>query len=588
MSNGQTILLITGNLLTSSFDPIKFEVIRNALLEATEEMAIALRRSAYSTNIKTRADFSCALFDRNMQPVAQAFAQPNHLGSLGKSVPRVIQEYGPQNLGPGDAILANDPYLRGVHLNDITLISPVYAGDELLGYVASLAHHVDVGGGAPASVGAFQEVYQEGIIIPPVKLVQNGQIVNDVFRLVLAQIRSKHETAGDLRAQIAANNTGARRLQALVKRMGRETVAFYIDELLSYTERRTRAEITRLPQGVYTAEGVMDSDGFTDQPVRLAARVVINDEGILFDLSGSDPQRRAPVNATYAQTYSACAYVLKCLIDPDVPVNAGFYRLVRLIAPEGSVVNCLPPAPVVGGWENNARLTDVILKALAPALPQRIPAGTKAMICHAGFGGADPRNGQYYCFLETLAGGYGGRAASDGPDAVQTHGQNTENAPIEETEINYPVRILRYELVNDSEGPGRQRGGLGLRRDYLFPDHQVSFTILADRERWGPWGLFGGQAGRRAGYLLVSDNRETELGSKVTLQLSPGQVISYRTCGGGGYGPPTQRNPQLVLRDVREGKVSAQRARDIYGVAVNPTTWTIDEPETARLRRMMD
>lgn len=585
MSNGQTILLITGNLLTSSFDPIKFEVIRNALLEATEEMAIALRRSAYSTNIKTRADFSCALFDRNMQPVAQAFAQPNHLGSLGKSVPRVIQEYGPQNLGPGDAILANDPYLRGVHLNDITLISPVYAGDELLGYVASLAHHVDVGGGAPASVGAFQEVYQEGIIIPPVKLVQNGQIVNDVFRLVLAQIRSKHETAGDLRAQIAANNTGARRLQALVKRMGRETVAFYIDELLTYTERRTRAEITRLPQGVYTAQGVMDSDGFTDQPVRLAARVVINDEGILFDLSGSDPQRRAPVNATYAQTYSACAYVLKCLIDPDVPVNAGFYRLVRLIAPEGSVVNCLPPAPVVGGWENNARLTDVILKALAPALPQRIPAGTKAMICHAGFGGADPRNGQYYCFLETLAGGYGGRAASDGPDAVQTHGQNTENAPIEETEINYPVRILRYELVNDSEGPGRQRGGLGLRRDYLFPDHQVSFTILADRERWGPWGLFGGQAGRRASYLLISDNRETELGSKVTLQLSPGQVISYRTCGGGGYGPPTQRNPQLVLRDVREGKVSAQRARDIYGVAVNPDTWTIDEPETARLRQ---
>lgn len=577
-----------GNLLASSFDPIKFEVIRNALLEATEEMAIALRRSAYSTNIKTRADFSCALFDRNMQPVAQAFAQPNHLGSLGKSVPRVIQEYGPQNLGPGDAILANDPYLRGVHLNDITLISPVYAGDELLGYVASLAHHVDVGGGAPASVGAFQEVYQEGIIIPPVKLVQNGQIVNDVFRLVLAQIRSKHETAGDLRAQIAANNTGTRRLQALVKRIGRETVAFYIDELLSYTERRTRAEITRLPQGVYTAEGVMDSDGFTDQPVRLAARVVIDDEGILFDLSGSDPQRRAPVNATYAQTYSACAYVLKCLIDPDVPVNAGFYRLVRLIAPEGSVVNCLPPAPVVGGWENNARLTDVMLKALAPALPERIPAGTKAMICHAGFGGADPRNGQYYCFLETLAGGYGGRAASDGPDAVQTHGQNTENAPIEETEINYPVRILRYELVNDSEGPGRQRGGLGLRRDYLFPDHQVSFTILADRERWGPWGLFGGQAGRRASYLLISGNRETELGSKVTVQLSPGQVISYRTCGGGGYGLPTHRDPQLVLRDVREGKVSAQRARDIYGVAVNPDTWTIDEPETARLRRMMD
>ncbi|MCB0156415.1 MAG: hydantoinase B/oxoprolinase family protein [Anaerolineae bacterium] len=569
----------------SSLDPIKFEVIRNALVEATEEMAIALRRSAYSTNIKTRADFSCALFDRQLQPVAQAFAQPNHLGSLGQSVPRVIQAYGPEQLGPGDAILVNDPYLRGVHLNDITLISPIYAGDELLGYVASLAHHVDVGGGAPASVGAFQEVYQEGIIIPPVKLVQQGRIVNDIFRLVLAQIRSKHETAGDLRAQIAANNTGVRRVQALAERLGRATVAFYIEELLNYTERRTQAEIAKLPPGVYQAEGVIDSDGFSDQPVRLAVKIIIDEAGILFDLSGCDPQRRAPVNATYAQTYSACAYVLKCLIDPDVPVNAGFYRLVRLEAPAGSVVNCAPPAPVVGGWENNARLTDVLLRALAPALSERIPAGTKAMICHAGFGGTDPRSGQYYCFLETLAGGYGGRAASDGPDAVQMHGQNTENATIEDTEINYPVRIVRYELVNDSDGPGRQRGGLGLRRDYLFPDHQVSFTILADRERWGPAGLFGGQPGRRASYFLLSAAGETELGSKVTVLLHPGQAISYRTCGGGGYGPPTEREPGLVLRDVRDGKISPARARDCYGVAVDPATWTVDLAETTRLRR---
>jgi len=569
-------------------DPIKFEVIRNALVKVTEEMAVALRRSAYSTNIKTRADFSCAFFDRRLQTVAQAFDQPVHLGSLAELVPRVIREYGPENLAPGDAILTNDPYLGGVHLNDITLISPVYhkgssagASPSLFGYVANLAHHVDVGGGAPGSIGAFREVYQEGIIIPPVKLVHGGKIVPDVFRLVLAQIRSKRETAGDFRAQVAANNTGVRRLSALLERLEPKTVAFYIDELIAYTERRTRAELTKLPKSVFTADGYVDSDGFTDEPVHLVAKLVIDDDGVLFDLTGSEFQRRAPVNATYAQTFSACAYVLKSLIDPDIPVNAGFYRLVRIVAPEGTVVNCTSPAPVVGGWETQTRLVDVILKALASAIPDHIPAGTKAMMCQVAFGGIDPRTGELYAFYETIAGGYGGRATSDGPDAVQTHGQNTENAPIEETEINYPVRINRYELVNDSEGAGKYRGGLGLRRDYFF-DHEVSFTILADRDRWGPWGLFGGLPGRKASYVLNPDSDAVELGSKVTIQLNPGDVVSYRTCGGGGYSPAEERDPQLVLRDVRDGKVSLERARNVYGVAINTDSWVVDELENGK------
>ncbi len=566
-----------------TFDPIKFEVIRNALIEATEEMTIALRRSAYSTNIKTRADFSCAFFDKELQPVAQSFTQPVHLGSLSQSVPRVIREYGPENLGPGDAILSNDPYLGGVHLNDITLISPVYYDGELFGYVANLAHHVDVGGGAPASIGAFREVFQEGVIISAVKMVENGEIVPDVFRLVLAQIRSKHETAGDFRAQVASNNTGVRRLTALLDRMGAETVAFYIDQLLAYTERRTRAEIAKLPQGVFTADGYVDNDGYTDEPVRLVGKLVINDNGVLFDLNGSEPQRRAPVNSTYAQTFSACAYVLKSLIDPDIPVNAGFYRLVQIDAPLGTVVNCSPPGPVVGGWETQVRLNDVLFKALAPAIPDRIPAGTKAMMCQMGFGGTSPRTGELYAYYETMAGGYGGRVTSDGPDAVQCHGQNTENAPIEETEINYPVHIARYELVDDSDGAGKYRGGLGLRRDYRF-DHEVSFTILADRDRWGPWGLFGGDDGEIARYTLNPDAEAVKLGSKVTVQLKPGDVVRVQSCGGGGYGPAIERDPQLVLRDVHEGKVSLERAQEIYRVAIDPDTWTVDEAETEKLR----
>ena len=565
-------------------DPIRFEVMRNALSEATEEMAVALRRSAYSTNIKTRNDFSCAFFDRDLRVVAQAFSQPVHLGSFVQLVPRAVRTYGAEHLRPGDMIIVNDPYDGGVHLNDITVVAPVFCRGTLFGYVANLAHHVDVGGGAPASVGAFREVFQEGVIIPAVRVVADGAVVDDVFRLILSQIRSKRETAGDLRAQVAANVTGTRRLAALVEASGMPAADAVVDELLAYTARRARADIGALPRGTFEAEGQVDTDGFTDRPVRLCARVTVDSAGVEFDLSGSDPQRKAPVNSTFAQTFSACAYALKCLIDQDIPVNQGFYDLVRVEAPRGTVVNCLPPAPVVGGWETQTRLVDVIFRALAAALPDRVPAGSKAMMCHAGFGGVDPATGEYHCFLETLAGGYGARSASDGPDAVQTHGQNTENAPVEETEANYPVRITRYELIEDSEGAGRFRGGLGLRRDYLFAAYPVTFTVLADRDRRGPWGLFGGRDAPPAEYVLNPDGAAARLGAKSTLELAAGDVVSYRTCGGGGYGPPRSRDPRLVLRDVREGKVSIARARDVYGVAIDPAAWRVDPSGTERLR----
>ncbi len=566
-------------------DPIRFEVIRNALIAATEEMAATLRRSAYSTNIKTRADFSCSFFNRDMRAIAQAFTQPVHLGSLVELVPQAIQAYGVDNLRAGDMLVTNDPYRGGVHLNDITVIAPVFHRDVLFGFVAALAHHVDVGGGAPASVAAFREVFQEGVIIPPVKLVADGALVDDVFRLILAQIRSKRETAGDFRAQVAANVTGIRRVCDLLDRYGRDDVDSYVEALVAYTRRRTRAELTRLPRGSFSAECELDNDGFSDRRVRLAVRVVIDEDGVLFDLEGCDPQRRAPVNSTYAQTYSACAYALKALLDPDLPVNHGFYEFVRLNAPLGTVVNARPPAPVVGGWETQVRVNDLIFRALAPALSERVPAGTKAMQCHAGFGGIDPRSGEYYCFLETLAGGYGGRAQRDGPDAVQSHGQNTENAPVEETEANYPVRITRYELIPDSEGAGRRRGGLGLRRDYLFPDSEATFTVLADRDLEGPWGLFGGLAAPPAAYVLNPRTPgERRLGSKTTIELQPGDVVSYRTCGGGGFGPPWERDPELVLRDVREGKVSPERAREVYRVQIDTRTWQVDRTETERLR----
>ena len=305
----------------------------------------------------------------------------------------------------------------------------------------------------------------------------------DVFRLILAQIRSKHETAGDLRAQVAANNTGVRRLQALVERLGRETI---VDD----DERAARLHRAPHPRRDRGAPARHLRGRGLRRHRRLHRRAGAP-EGARRDLGrrrrastspGSDPQRRAPVNSTYAQTFSACAYAVKCLIDPDLPVNDGFYRLVTVDAPAGTVTNCTWPSPVVGGWETQTRLVDVIFRALLPALPERMAAGTKAMMCHAGFGGVDPVTAEYYCFLETFGGGYGGRLASDGPDAVQTHGQNTENAPVEETELNYPVQVTRLSLVDDSDGPGRFRGGLGLRKDYLF-SRPTTFTVLADRDK---------------------------------------------------------------------------------------------------------
>ena len=566
-------------------DPIKFEVIRNGFLESTEEMAVALRKSAYSTNIKTRCDFSCAFFDKELRNIAQSFSQPNHLGSLAGTVKQAVTEYGSEKLFPGDQIAINYPYPGGAHLNDIVVIAPFYYDDEIFGYFANTAHHVDVGGGAPASIGAFREVFQEGVIIPPVKLVERGEIVDDVFRLIISQIRSKRETAGDFRAQFAANNTGVNRLEVLVDRYGKNLVNFYIEELIKYTDRLAFAEIAKLPKGEYQDYGYVDNDGFSNEPVKLMVRVLIDKKGVLFDFTGSDNQRRAPVNSTYAQTFSAAAYALKCVADPDLPVNDGFYKHVRIIAPEGTVVNCTHPYPVVAGWETQIRLNDIIFKAMSKAIPERMIAGTKGMICHAGFGGNDPRTGDYYCYLETLAGGYGGRFKSDGPDAVQPHGQNTENAPIEETEINYPVQIVRYELVEDSEGPGRHRGGLGLRRDYLFNDHDVTFTILSDRDKSGAWGIMGGNESRKAYYILNPQGEAKAMSSKTTLDLKPGDTISYETCGGVGYGPPEERDPSLVLKDVRDGKVSVERAKSIYKTVINLNNWSVNKSETDKLRR---
>jgi len=576
---------VSTHALAADVDPVKFEVIRNALLAITEEMGATLRRAAYSTNIKTRGDFSCAFFDRDLRTIAQAFAQPSHLGSLAHIVPRAIGAYGADRLAPGDGILINDPYLGGVHLNDITLITPVFHEGALFGYVANIAHHVDVGGGAPGSIGVSSEIYQEGLVIPPVRFVKGGQIDPDIFALIRSNFRGTREISGDFRAQTAANRLGALRIEALVAQHGTATLTQYLNELLLYTERRTRAAFAEFPDGRFAADMLMDSDGVTDEPVKLAAIVTIEGGRLSVDLAGCDDQRKSPTNATSSQTYSGVVYVLKCLIDPDIPVNDGFYRLIDIRSRPGSVVHARHPAAVAAGWEIAMQLCDLLFKALAPALPDRVVAGTKGCVCNIAFGGINPASGEYFTYYETIAGGYGATLTTDGMDAVQAHFQNTENAPVEETEANYPVRILRYALIENSEGGGRHRGGLGVRRDYAFPGHEPSFSILSDKARYAPWGLFGGGAARPAKYILNPEtSRARELPSKITFQLVPGDVVSVQTPGGGGTAAASERDPALVAADVAQGKISEERARAVYGVVVDAATQALDAVATTAAR----
>ena len=567
-------------------DAIRFEVIRNLMHSFVEEMAAALARSAYSTNIKTRRDHSCTFFDANGKMVDQASDQPSHLGALVFSVPAVLKEYGVENLEPGDGILVNDSHRGLVHLNDVCLISPIHYHGKIFGYVANAAHHVDIGGRAPGSIAMTTDIFQEGIIVPGVKFVKRGEIDKDMLKWFTANVRGKKESAGDLRAQVASNKLGIRRIEELLDKYGVDLMNAVIEQLHSYTERRVRHEFEKFPEGVFEGDAYVDDDGITDEPVYIKAKVIIKNGDVTVDLTGSDPQRRGPMNSTIAQSYSAAAFPIRALMPSDLPTNDGFYRMVKVIAPKGTVVNCDYPSAVVGGWEVGQKTVEAVLRAFSKAMPDRVPAETKKTILHIAFGGVDPRNKEYYVFLETNGGGFGGRPTKDGVDAVQPALQNAENSPVEELEIGYPVLILRYELIPDSEGAGKFRGGLGLRRDYQFRDHEANVTILADTAKFPARGIFGGLDGKTARYLLNPDGENfKDVGSKSTFYANPTDIVSIQTPGGGGYGNPFERDPMAVLDDVRCGKVSLDRAREVYGVVINLESWSVDMQETSRLRR---
>ncbi len=539
-------------------DPIELEIFKNIYHSIAEEMGAALRRTAFSPNIKERRDYSCAVFDSDGQVIAMGDHMPVHLGSMPMSVRAAIDQCA---LGPGDVVMLNDPFCGGTHLPDITLVAPVYVGrgrgrprhTTADFYVASRAHHADVGGAYPGSMGLCREIYQEGLRIPPVKLVRAGKMDRDVLALLLNNVRTPGEREGDLGAQLAACHTGATRLREVCSRYGLERVRRAAHNLLEYSEAMMRAFLERVPPGAYRAEDFLDNDGISGRSVKIAVTVTIKGlrgrgprstslragprHMVTVDFSGSDPQVEGSVNAVEAITYSACFYVFRCLLAEDVPATAGLMRPIRVIAPAGSIVNARPPAAVAGGnVETSQRIVDVLLRALAQAAPDRIPAAASGTMNNLTIGGIDPRTGEPFAYYETIAGGMGARPTKDGVSGVHTHMTNSLNTPAEALEYAYPLRVRRYSLRLGSGGKGKHQGGDGIVREIeMLTDAEV--TLLAERRTRGPYGLEGGRDGAPGRATLIRKGASSqELPGKFNLRVQAGERIQIESPGGGGWG----------------------------------------------------
>ena len=518
-------------------DPIRTEMMKHRLVSVAEEMGARLQRAAFSPNIKERCDFSCAVFDASGNLVAQAAHIPVHLGAMPLSVQACLEDL---HLAPGDVAMVNDPYRGGTHLPDLTVVSPIFMGKTspptLLGLVANRAHHADIGGMSAGSMPLSQEIYQEGLIIPPVKLMVGGQKNDDTWRLLLANVRTPEERMGDLQAQLAANQIGSERLHAMAERFGMQPLLAEMDALLRYSERMTRQLIGTLPNGCYRFEDALDDDGFTEEFATIRVAIMIEDEQVTVDFSGTDAQRPGSINAVYPVTLSAVAYVFRCVLGLDIPANSGCLRPIHIIAPEGTLVNARRPAAVAAGnVETSQRIVDVLLGALAQACPDRIPAASQGTMNNLTIGGWDQRHNRPFAYYETIGGGMGAGAQSNGANGRHSHMTNTLNTPVEAVEYSYPFRIARYALREKSGGIGQHQGGDGIVRTYEFLQ-PAEVTLLSDRRITKPYGLEGGAPGQPGRNQLKRKGVEKDVRGKCSFPVEAGDELIIETPGGGGFG----------------------------------------------------
>lgn len=547
--------------LDNAPDPITVEILANALASVTDEAFIALMKSAYSTNIKERHDHSTAIMDAEGRLIVQAEQSlPIHLASMTGLMARLLERYARDDIRPGDIFVGNDPHVAGgTHLPDINMAMPVFAGGELLAFVCSIAHHADVGGMAPGSMaGGMSEIFQEGLRIPVVRLFHGGELDQDLFDLMLLNVRLPRERRGDWFAQVAACRTGTRRLDEIVARQGASLVRAVFEQIVDRSRLRMRERIADIPDGEYRFQDVMDDDGLGAEDIVIQVRIRVQGDRILFDFGGSAPQVQGNINLTTNATQSAICYTLKAMLDPEIPNNQGVLDVCEFVTEPGTLLDCRFPAPVAARAHTCQRVVDVIVGALAAALPEQAVAAANGANTTAVFSGRDPRSGEDYLYLETLGGGFGGRAAHDGTDGVQVHITNTSNLPVEAIEMEYPLRVVSYGFVEDSGGAGRHRGGLGLRRVITPVDHDCTFNGAGERFRNQPWGIFGGEPGRSGRFAHEdSGGQETALSNKPSgITVRAGESVLVETPGAGGYGEPAKRDPADLQRDRRSGKFS--------------------------------
>lgn len=542
------------------FDPTTLEIYRALYTSVAEEMGTALRRTAFSPNIKERRDYSCAVFDSSGRVIAQGDHMPVHLGSMPMAVAAALREIA---IGPGDVVAVNDPFAGGTHLPDVTLVMGVFGdgktrghGDTETGrkntpsprrrvspsprplfYVANRAHHADIGGATPGSMGIATDVYGEGLRIPPIRIVRGGEVCDDVMKLILTNVRSSDERRADFEAQIGSLKTGETRLLEIVGRRGEKEAREYAAHLIAYSARMMRATIAAIPDGAYEAEDVLDNDGVSENEIPIRVRISIKGDRAAVDFTGSAPQVAGGVNAVEAITVSAVSYCFRCLIGGDVPASAGLIEPIEVIAPRGSVVNALPPSSVAGGnVETSQRIVDVVFKALSQAIPDRIPAASQGTMNNLTIGGVDPRTGKEFSYYETVAGGMGARPDLDGMNATHTHMTNSLNTPAEALEYAYPLRVREYRIRKGSGGKGKHKGGDGAVRE-IETLVTARMALLADRRKRAPYGLRGGGDGERGrAFIIRPDGSREELSSKGSWQLEAGDRVRIETPSGGGFG----------------------------------------------------
>ncbi|MFC4660727.1 hydantoinase B/oxoprolinase family protein [Oceanobacillus aidingensis] len=574
--------------MSKKIDAISIEVMKNAFHTIAEEMGVALIKTALSTNIKDRMDCSTAIYTKEGKLVAQAEHIPLHLGLMPSVVEEVLKIFPPENLKDGDAILINDPYISGSHLPDIFMVSPVFFKDKLVAITGNIAHHIDVGGMSPGSCSVeTTEIFQEGLRIPAVRIRKQGEMDEEILRLLTRNSRTGKEMLGDIYAQLAANKIGETRLQELFAKYSIEYVENCMEELMDYSERRMRKAIEKVKDGIYYFEDYLEGDGISRELIKIAVQVSVKGDNIDIHFEGTSPQVNGPVNSTIGVT-SACAYyVIKALLDSEIPPNDGAYRPVNVHAKEGTVVNAKFPAAVSNANGNTSqRITDAILGALAPIIPESAMAACSGSMNGINFGGFNSETNDYFSYIETCGGGQGAVKGLDGMNGVHTNMTNTRNTPTEVIEQLYPILVKKYSLNEGSGGSGKYRGGNGIIREFESLMDNLVVTITSERQKTSPWGLFGGNNGKSSECIHITSKSEIfHLPPKVTMNVHKGSIVIMKTPGGGGYMDPFKRDEYLVLSDVKNGYINLQQAQDEYGVIINQLSMQIDKVKTAELRK---